>query len=101
MIKIQEGRDYQVIDLGHCMEIRSNLFDGILGAVEEYTKKGYSFNYDAIRAMGNMYVIPTIGKECTPLCPDVSEELLEENKKLKTENRTQKTQITKLKKKIK
>jgi len=109
MIKAAEGQHYQVTDMGHCLEISSNLLFGIFAGIEKYTKKGYEFNWDAIKAMGNVYIVPTIGKEIseteeTADIVDLKEQLqvlTDKNKKVTDTLRTTKSQVTKLKAKIK
>ena len=97
-MKPQYGRNFWIKDVGHCLELTSTLFYGIIGGVEYLLERGYELNYNAITTIGGMYVIPTIGKDSTETKEN---EIHDQLKALKTENRILKTQITKLKKKTK
>ncbi len=108
MIKPEEGRDFQVMDVGHCFEISSNLLHGILAGIDTYSKKGFEFNWDALRGNMGFYVVPTVGKEITRTKEAVNQDelldkvqLLEKkNKDLVTTKKNQASQLTRLRNKI-
>lgn len=117
MIEPKLGIDYHISDYGDKVELTATVFYGLIGGIYHLAEKGYKVHYEAATVSGMMYIVTAektskdsfVKNQVTMLNETIEEleeeldEIKEQSEKeindLRIENRTLKTQLTKMKNK--
>lgn len=65
-MKLSEGIDYHIKDIGKTKELSAMIFTGLVAGVVDLTRRGYDINLSTATTIGNMYVVRTVPKVKKP-----------------------------------
>lgn len=98
MITAELGRDFFIKEFPHGFELTATKLHGLIGGIEYLKENNFIINLGSATTRGGTYIIMANKDPQAKLETESDEEYLD---KLRLENRTLKSQLTKLKKKLK